>query len=127
MDKNYRKDAGDHSEDLALARLSAAGLKLLKRNHRCKGGEIDLVMLDGTTLVFVEVRFRRNRNFGGAAASVTQAKQQRLLIAARHLLQTSRELQRYRARFDLVAIDADEHRPDAVQPTLEWIKDAFRA
>ena len=71
MDKNYRKDAGDHSEDLALARLSAAGLKLLKRNHRCKGGEIDLVMLDGTTLVFVEVRFRRNRNFGGAAASAT--------------------------------------------------------
>ena len=126
MDKTYRKDAGDRSEDLALSYLSAAGLKLLKRNHRCKGGEIDLVMLDGTTLVLIEVRFRRDRSFGGAAASVTRTKQHRLLIAARHLLQTSRELQRYRARFDLIAIEADENHPHASQPKIEWIKDAFR-
>lgn len=124
MDTRYRKEAGDRNEDLALAHLSAAGLKLLKRNYRCKGGEIDLVMLDGATLVLVEVRYRRDRRFGGAAASVTPTKQRRLLIAAKHLLLTSRELQRYRARFDLVAID--EGANGAALPTLEWIRDAFR-
>lgn len=126
MDKTYRKDAGERGEALALLHLSAVGLKLIKRNHRCKGGEIDLVMLDGSTLVFVEVRFRRDRSFGGAAASVTRTKQQRLQLAARHLLQASRELQRYRARFDLIAIEMDEAYPDTSQPRIEWIKDAFR-
>ena len=123
MDTQYRKDTGDQFEALALAHLQAAGLTLVKRNHRCKGGEIDLVMMQGVTLVLVEVRFRRDRSYGGAAASVTRNKQQRLLIAARHLLQTQRELQRYRARFDLIAIDLDAQ----ATPQVEWIKDAFRA
>lgn len=126
MDKSYRKEAGDYSEELALAHLSKAGLKLVKRNHRCKGGEIDLVMLDGATLVLVEVRYRRDRSFGGAAASVTGVKQRRLITAAKHLLQTSHELQRYRARFDLVAIETAVLDGQTSPPKIEWIKDAFR-
>ena len=113
---------GDKYEVLALEHLTNNGLKLLKRNHLCKGGEIDLVMLDGTTLALIEVRFRRNRSHGGAAASVTASKRQRIMVAARHLLQTQRELQRYRARFDLVAIELD----DQQQTKVEWIKGAFR-
>src|SRR5262245_42895530 len=104
MDSHYRKDAGDRGEALALQQLEAAGLTLLQRNYRCNGGEIDLVMKDAQTLVLIEVRFRSDRSFGGAAASVGRNKQQRLMRAAQHLLQTHRQYQRYRARFDLVAI-----------------------
>jgi putative endonuclease len=121
MDNHYRKDAGDRGEALALQHLQAAGLKLLQRNYRCKGGEIDLVMSDARTLVLVEVRFRNDRSFGGAAASVDSVKQQRLVRAAHHLLQTHAAYRHYRARFDLVAIDGGDTRAE-----INWIKDAFR-
>ena len=117
-----KRETGDQYETLALDHLQNSGLKLIKRNHLCKGGEIDLVMLDGNTLALIEVRFRRNRSHGGAAASVTSTKRQRIVIAARHLLKSQRELQRYRARFDLVAIELDHQQ----QPKVEWIKGAFR-
>ncbi len=121
MDKRYRKDAGDLGEQLALAHLQTAGLKLLLRNYRCTGGEIDLVMSEGRTLVLVEVRLRSDRSFGGAAASVDAHKQQRLIRAAQHLLQTHPQYRQLRARFDLVAIDGS----DAARQ-VDWIKDAFR-
>lgn len=116
-----RRDTGDQFEALALEYLTNNGLKLIKRNHLCKGGELDLVMLDGNTLALIEVRFRRNRSHGGAAASVTSTKRQRIVIAAKHLLQSQKELQRYRARFDLVAIELDHQQ----QPRVKWIKGAF--
>ena|ERR1700709_1002575 len=121
MEKNYRKEAGDRGEAQALHHLEAAGLTLLQRNYRCNGGEIDLVMRDGKVLVLVEVRYRRDNHFGGAAASVGSHKQQRLLRAAQHLLQTHRTYRNLPARFDLVAIDGDGHNAQ-----LNWIKDAFR-
>jgi putative endonuclease len=121
MDKHYRKDVGDQGEALALRHLSAAGLKLLIRNYRCKSGEIDLVMSDGQTLALIEVRFRQDQSFGGAAASVTATKQQRLIRASQHLMLTHPQYRRCRARFDLVAIDGSDA---ALQ--INWIKDAFR-
>jgi putative endonuclease len=121
MEKNYRKEAGDRGEAAALSHLQAAGLTLLQRNYRCNGGEIDLVMRDGKVLVLVEVRYRRDNHFGGAAASVGSHKQQRLLRAAQHLLQTHRAYRNQPARFDLVAIDGDGNNAQ-----LNWIKDAFR-
>jgi putative endonuclease len=120
MDNRYRKDAGDQGEADALRHLQAAGLKLITRNYRCPGGELDLVMLDQQTLVFVEVRFRRDRNFGGALASINTRKQQRLLLAAQRFLQTHREYQKLRGRFDVVSLEGD-----AGAPKLQWIKDAF--
>ncbi len=121
MDDHTRKEAGRTAENAAFQFLLARGLKPITRNHRCRGGEIDLVMLDGQTLVFVEVRYRASDEFGGAAASVTWTKQKRLILAARHLLATRRELRRYRARFDVVAITGGNwHRPK-----IEWIKQAF--
>ncbi|MGE0114801.1 MAG: YraN family protein [Steroidobacteraceae bacterium] len=121
MTRHYRQEAGDRGEDLALRHLQAAGLKLLQRNYRCAGGEIDLVMSDGQTLVLVEVRFRRDRSFGGAAASVDVRKQQRLMRAAQHLLQTHAAYRRQRARFDLIAIDGE-----GAATQINWIRDAFR-
>ena len=114
---------GRRAEDRALAYLESQGLALIARNHRCRGGEIDLVMRDGPTLVLVEVRSRSRRDFGGAAASVGTRKQRRFILAARHLLRTRPELAQLRARFDVIAIDAADA-PGTT--TLEWIRDAFR-
>src|SRR5512133_1411691 len=84
------KQAGDAAEDRALAHLQGSGLRLLARNYRTPGrggGEIDLVMREpGGTLVFIEVRHRASRAFGGAAASVGALKQRRIVYAARHYL-----------------------------------------
>ncbi|MDB5776613.1 MAG: YraN family protein [Herbaspirillum sp.] len=108
--------AGDDAEDRALAYLTRHGLRLRTRNFRCKGGEIDLIMADSETLVFVEVRKRSSMRYGGAAASVTPAKQARLIRAA-HLY-----LMRYSAmppcRFDVIAFEPDG---------MVWIKNAFPA
>ena len=114
---------GRRAEERALAYLESQGLALIARNHRCRGGEIDLVMRDGPVLVLVEVRSRSRRDYGGAAASIGARKQRRFVVAARHLLRTHPELAKLRARFDVVAIDAGTA-PGTT--TLEWIRDAFR-
>jgi putative endonuclease len=117
---NHRKDAGIAAEELARQYLEAAGLDLLLRNYRCKGGEIDLVMRERRTLVLIEVRYRSLSQFGGAAASVDIWKQRRFAIAARHLLLTHASLRRYPARFDVIAIDQVQNANH-----IKWIKDAF--
>ena len=116
---------GRRAEDLALRHLESAGLELLRRNYRCRAGEIDLVMFDreSRVLVIVEVRSRSQREFGSAAATVSFRKQRRIVLAARHLLLTQAPLRRLRARFDVVAIDA----PAAAGETaaITWIRGAF--
>lgn len=102
---------GDQAEDQALVYLQQAGLQLIQRNFLCKGGEIDLIMRDGNVLVFVEVRKRQSAQFGGAAASITPAKQQRLTHAAQVYLQTIKALPA--CRFDALLIQGDQ---------LSWLK-----
>ena len=121
MDDRLRKEAGVAAEDFALEYLRAAGLKLVARNYACRGGELDLVMVDGSTLVLVEVRYRSRDDFGGAAASITWAKQRRIAHAARHLLMMRTDLRRHRARFDVIAVTGGAGRA----PQIEWIKAAF--
>lgn len=118
--RTARQQAGAAGEATALKHLQEHGLTLVVRNYRCKAGEIDLVMLDGATLALIEVRFRADRRFGGAAASVTWRKQQRLIYAAEHLLLTHSHLRRYPARFDVVALS-----PGSGGLHIEWIKNAF--
>lgn len=113
------KQSGDAAEDRALAYLVERGLKLVARNYRTPhrgGGEIDLVMRDGGTLVFVEVRRRSSRAFGGAAASIGAVKQRRIVFAARHYLM--RMAAPPPCRFDVVGVEPDG---------IEWIKAAFDA
>ncbi|HEY0685537.1 MAG TPA: YraN family protein [Steroidobacter sp.] len=120
MDDWERKAIGLLGEELALAHLTSHGLTLVTRNYRAKVGELDLVMLDGKTLVFVEVRCRSSNQYGGAAASITWEKQRRLIRAAEHLLMKRAELRCYPARFDVIAITAGEP-----QAKVDWIKNAF--
>lgn len=107
---------GQAGEDAALVFLQQQGLTLVTRNFSCKSGEIDLIMGQSATLVFVEVRQRASSRFGGAAASIGAAKQRRLILAAQFYLQ------RYRAppacRFDVVTIDGG---------AINWIRDAISA
>jgi putative endonuclease len=114
------KQAGDAAEERALAHLTAAGLRLVVRNYRTPGrggGEIDLVMRDQAgTLVFVEVRRRASRAYGGAAASVGGIKQRRIVFAARHFLM--RLPSPPPCRFDVVAVE---------EGRIEWIQAAFDA
>ena len=110
---------GTAAEELALDYLQARGLTLVMHNFRCRGGELDLIMRDGESLVFVEVRSRRHSRYGTPAESVTRVKQQRLIRAAAFYLQRQRlDLP---CRFDVVAIlTADD------APQVEWIRDAFQ-
>ena len=114
------KQTGDVAEDAALHHLQQAGLHLLMRNYRTPGrggGEIDLIMRanDGT-LVFVEVRERKNDSYGGAAASVGRIKQRRIIFAARHYL--LRFVQPPPCRFDVVLLQSER---------IEWLQAAFDA
>ncbi|HEV7822380.1 MAG TPA: YraN family protein [Burkholderiales bacterium] len=107
---------GVEAEAMAAAFLEHNGLKILARNYRCRLGEIDLVAREGDTTVFVEVRSRRSSAFGGAAASITAAKRQRLLKAARHYISRQRALPQ--CRFDALLIQGEP-------PRIEWLRNAF--
>ena len=117
-----RRARGDVAEAAALAMLQAHGLQLLARNASSRGGELDLVMRDGATVVFVEVRYRATRRFGGGAASVDAGKRRRLVHAARAFLAGHPQMADAPCRFDVVDADGD---PDA--PTLTWLRAAFDA
>ncbi|MCP5246597.1 MAG: YraN family protein [Burkholderiales bacterium] len=108
---------GSDAEQTALSYLLGQGLELVERNYRCRFGEIDLVMSEGKTLVFVEVRMRASDVFGGAAASITVAKQEKLLRAARHYLSGLRH--EPCCRFDAVLMTGIDN------PRIEWIRNAF--
>lgn len=118
-----RAVTGRTAEDRALAHLQGQGLRLVQRNYRVargpsrRGGEIDLILRerDGT-LVFVEVRARQGAGHGGAAASVSFAKQRSLVYAAQHYLMRLSAVPP--CRFDVVAIDGE---------ALEWLRGAFDA
>lgn len=111
------QNPGKHFELMAEQRLQSAGLQPLWRNYRCRGGEIDLIMRQGQTLIFVEVRYRADRRHGGAAASITRTKQQRVQLAARHYLQQHGLNEAQQAcRFDVVVFEGN---------TSEWIQNAF--
>ena len=113
------KSKGDAAEDAALAHLQAAGLQLLQRNYRTPGrggGEIDLIMRDTDgTLVFIEVRQRAGALFGGAAASISATKRNRIIFAAKYYLMRQTRLPA--CRFDVVLVEAN----------VTWLKAAFEA
>ena len=117
---NNDNTSGKQAEALAARFLERQGLQVLAQNVHCRGGEIDLVCRDKQVLVFVEVRLRRNANYGGAAASITPTKQARIILAARHYL-SAHSATESDCRFDCVLMDGlDEKR-------IEWVRDAFSA
>jgi putative endonuclease len=113
---------GREAEQAACEFLQAQGLKLLERNFRVRGGEIDLVMSDGAVVVFVEVRARQHGDFMHPAESITVRKRHRLINAGTRYLQRTGGLHTTRSRFDVVCIFGT-----GTERKLEWIKRAFEA
>ena len=117
-----RRDAGRHWELHALEHLRGEGLVPVARNFHSRFGEIDLVMRDGAALVFVEVRFRGPGAQVRAAETITADKQRRLVRTAEYFLLRNPNWRDASMRFDVIAIDAADGQPAA----LQWYRDAFR-
>jgi putative endonuclease len=115
-----RQLAGTAAEEAACAHLLAAGCQLLARNAGFRVGELDLVMREGQTVVFVEVRMRRNARFGGALASVDVGKRRKLARAAQAWLAMHPRMAQAPCRFDVVAVGAE-----AEGSPCEWLRAAF--
>ena len=107
---------GALAEQHAARYLQQQGLKPVAQNYRSRFGEIDLIMQDGATLVFVEVRLRRSANFGGAAASIDARKQQRIIRTAQQYLAGLAHI--LPCRFDAVLMD---------DSGVQWLRNAFEA
>jgi putative endonuclease len=108
---------GDEKERLAESFLAAKGFTLIERNFFCKAGEIDLIMKEGEYLVFIEVRYRENKEFGGALASITPSKQKKLRRSAEYYLIKHFNNSPPPCRFDVVGIEGNNE--------IEWVKNAF--
>lgn len=114
--KPNTSQTGKNAEELAAVYLQQQGLTLLSSNYRCKFGEIDLIMRDSQSLVFVEVRLRSSAAFGGAASSITLQKQRKIAMTAEHYLQQHGN---QACRFDAILMDRSQPQH------IEWIKNAF--
>ena len=112
-------NSGAQAERWAARYLRQQGLKPVAENYRSRFGEIDLIMQDGAELVFVEVRLRRNADFGGAAASIDTRKQQRITRTAQQYLACLAHIPP--CRFDAVLMD------DAQGVNAQWLKNAFES
>jgi len=119
---NNRRAQGGQWEKLAESFLHKRGLKTLARNYYSRFGEIDLIMMDRQTLVFAEVRYRRDSAHGSGAESVTFTKQKRITRAAQRFLQQHRHHAALACRFDVISIGNEEGRV-----LLNWIRNAFDA
>ena len=106
------------AEQQARNYLVSKGLRWITSNYRCRWGEIDLIMGDGITLVFVEVRARVSAEFGGAIGSITLQKQKRIIKTATHYLTTKNLYNTCNGRFDVISIQG-------ATSQIEWIKNAF--
>jgi putative endonuclease len=115
-----RARRGLKAEIIAAEELGRLGYRILDSNYRCRYGEIDLIALEGDTLVFVEVRSRKSLLFGTPAESVTTAKQEKLLITADHYI-SERNITGKCCRFDVVSVVFGEGSARHV----EVIKNAF--
>ncbi len=126
MSETERQQVGRSAEDRAVRLLEAAGLTILVRNYLCRMGELDIVALADTAagaatlLVIAEVRMRASSDYGGAAGSITYAKQRRIVLATRHLLAARPQLQKLPIRFDVVLVPSGAAAP-------EWLRAAFDA
>ena len=121
MPERSRAQSGKDAELQALNYLQQQGLRLLAQNWLCKRGELDLVMLDGDTVVFVEVRYRKHAQWGGALASIDGRKRQKLILAAQFFLLEEHRWADAPCRFDVVAIEST---PSGTAD-LNWLPNAF--
>lgn len=105
---------------MALGYLQARGFELIQRNFRSRMGEIDIIGIYKTDLLFIEVRSKSRQDYGNAAESVTVHKQQKIIRTAQFFLHRYSKWATYPCRFDIIAVTLGQ-----CEPTLEWIENAF--
>lgn len=115
------KNKGDITESFAKQFLTKKGLVFVTQNFHSRYGELDLVMKDGETFVFVEVKYRKNNLYGGAISTISSKKQQKLKLCAAFYFQQA-QLNEYNTayRFDVIALEGDLNLPE-----VTWLKNAF--
>jgi len=111
---------GQWAERMAEDYLIKHGLKLIQRNYSCRLGEIDLIVQEQDAIIFVEVKYRKNDQFGGGLESIDFRKQKKIKTTAEHYLQNHDRHQEYSCRFDAILITGD-----VGKPSINWIKNAF--
>ncbi|MDH5258286.1 MAG: YraN family protein [Gammaproteobacteria bacterium] len=114
--KQTTSDIGKSAENLAAEYLAKQGLNVIDRNFSAKTGEIDLIAMDSKTLVFVEVKFRKNSLFGQPYETVTHSKQQKIIRTAQTYLQKNKKYSNKACRFDIISI---------LNNDITWLKHAF--
>ena len=123
------KKLGAQIEDLVCNYLQKQKLKLITRNYRCRLGEIDLIMHDQATLVFIEVRYRQHSNFGSSLESVDLIKQKKIIKTAEYYLLSQQLFEKIACRFDVVAVKSMPEKLSNISKLdsaqVEWIKNAF--
>jgi putative endonuclease len=110
---------GDEAEDAALKHLVSNGCRLIVAKYRSKIGEIDLIVEDQKTLVFVEVRYRRDTSRGTGAETITATKQRRIIRTAEYFLINHKKYQDSACRFDVISMSG------SMNDSIDWIKRAF--
>ena len=119
------RQAGAHWEKTAESYLIEQGLRLLQRNFSSRLGEIDLIMEDDKTIVFVEVRYRKSGHYGGGAESITIHKQNRISrTAAWYLVKNPHRAEQF-CRFDIISISSAGNDPQKKHQGIDWIQSAF--
>ncbi|MGY2575814.1 YraN family protein [Vibrio sp. C8] len=114
-----KRSKGEQFEQMAAEHLRRQGLSLIDKNFLARGGELDLIMKENSTIVFVEVKYRASQAYGHAAESVTRQKQHRLIKAANWwMLKQGLNADATDFRFDVVAIHNNGNH-------IEWIKNAI--
>ena len=115
MVKKSTTNIGQKAEADAWQFLASKGYELVEKNYRFRGGEIDLIVRDDSTLIFVEVRFRQNSLHGSGAETVTSAKRKRIIRPAAYFLQSNPDESNRDYRFDVISMS----------PSIDWIENAF--
>lgn len=110
------------AESAALDYLEQQGLELVARNYHSGGGEIDLIMQDSHTVIFIEVRYRQNTAHHDPAESIDPGKCRRIINTSQRFLQANRKMAGLDCRFDVVVLSGPLDRP-----AIEWINNAFQA
>jgi len=111
---------GQLAENLSCEFLQQQGLDILERNYRCKVGELDIIAKHHDSIVFAEVRFRKNIAFGNPLETVTLSKQKKLIKAALHYLQRHKNLAKKPCRFDVISVTIQQN-----EYQFEWVQHAF--
>ncbi|MFT5505026.1 MAG: putative endonuclease [Gammaproteobacteria bacterium] len=119
-----RRNLGAQFENKACQYLATHGLILIEGNFHSRFGEIDLIMSDKDQICFIEVKYRKNKQFGGVMESIGQRKRNKIIKTAQFFIATNHKFRNHSFRFDALLLQPDD---SAGNLKVNWIQNAFYA